>query len=596
VPVGGAHTHYAVDVVRGGVKVLRLVVVDSSLRSLAASDADQNPVEEQLKWLREVLQRPEGERAVVVSNTPTYSYGPGQGNETAIDGSALEAVLMAAKVDMVVSGRLGWNALYWAHAPGVHEPCPGSGYQEQPSASVPTCQSGGQGGVPDPDAAAAQVGEAIHGLGAPAPPTTSSVLSAAGVNLLPTVVASSAGGRLSDDTGSASQGYWHGYTVVRLSSDGKFAPIVEQRPVFDWIGIQAQEHTLGAGQHVTLKGYGREPVGTDVPIRYDDINTAAITHRYDLVQADPQRPYLPRTDCDGNPNGYCPLDPGVGTVDPQSGAVKAGRGNHGRVYAVAILSVGPKAASWPLSFEPRRSFRPPPPRAAQLLRALPLPPIQVAAAAAAAPASPAPPLPPPPPGVGSPSLPALPGLPGLPASGIAPPAPPPPPAPPAPPASPTAQPLQLALRVPGLQIAPATSVVPPPAPPIQPAPPGGARKEARQRQAAAAKSEEGSQKQSDAAGDLAGADSSPPSTNMTRLGSDPPHSFTRRERGRSTPSFTPQAHHAQPSAWTTGLEWGGGLTLMALALALGFTTLRPTPRRREPDLPAPAYVRARRRS
>jgi hypothetical protein len=68
---------------------------------------------------------------------------------------------------------------------------------------------------------------------------------------------------------------------------------------------------------------------------------------------------------------------------------------------------------------------------------------------------------------------------------------------------------------------------------------------------------------------------------MTRR--QPPHPFT--------------AIHvrAQPSAWTHGLEWGGGLTLMALVLALGYTTVRPTPRRRRaPAAPMPAWARRRR--
>jgi hypothetical protein len=43
----------------------------------------------------------------------------------------------------------------------------------------------------------------------------------------------------------------------------------------------------------------------------------------------------------------------------------------------------------------------------------------------------------------------------------------------------------------------------------------------------------------------------------------------------------------------TGLQWGGGLTLMALTLAFGFITVRPTPRRRTPELPAPAWSRTR---
>src|SRR6202022_4409617 len=128
------------------------------------------------------------------------------------------------------------------------------------------------------------------------------------------------------------------------------------RPVFDWVGMRAVEHTLQPGQTLPLKGFGREPVGTDAPIQYDDITGPAITHRYDLVKADPARPYLPATDADGS---YIPLDPSVGTVDQQNGKVTSGSGNHQRSYAIAVLSVGDQAASWPLVFEPARSFTPP---------------------------------------------------------------------------------------------------------------------------------------------------------------------------------------------------------------------------------------------
>jgi hypothetical protein len=71
--------------------------------------------------------------------------------------------------------------------------------------------------------------------------------------------------------------------------------------------------------------------------------------------------------------------------------------------------------------------------------------------------------------------------------------------------------------------------------------------------------------------------------------------MTRIDRVKPGQSFTPLARaHNQPSAWTTGLEYGGGLTLMALVLAFGFTTVRPTPKRREPELPAPAWARTSR--
>jgi hypothetical protein len=580
-PGGGARTHYAVDVVRDGTPVVRLVVVDTSLRSLAVSNAGQNPVEEQLTWLKDVLQRPDGERAVVVTNTPTYSYGPGSGNETESDGSALEATLMSAHVDMVVSGRLGWNGRYWARAPGVHEPCPGGTYQDEPApGAAAACQGGGQGGAPDPDAAVAQLGSTLRGLDAPAPPSPSSVVGGAGVNLLPFVVASSAGGKLADPSGKAGDGYWHGYTVVRLSSDGSFAPIVEQRPVFDWVGISAIEHTLGARQHVTLKGFGREPVGTDVPFRYDDINSPAITHRYDLVQADAQRPYLPKTDCAGEPNGYCALDPSIATVDAQSGEVTAGSGAHERIYAVAILSVDDKAASWPMVFEPRRSFRPAAGPAQLVVRAQRLvPPVNVlAAGAAAAPASPPPPPPPPPPGNVTPNTPSVPGLPppGAPAA-APPPAPPAPPPPPPPPGF--SQGLPLALSAPLSPVSVQATVIPPTPPPINPAPPSGgaARKEAKQRQAATAKSEEGTD-QAQAEVDKIDDGRLVDGAQMTRYQPADHHPFTR------------LVHAEQPSAWTRGALYGGALTLSALLLALGFTAARPGPRRRPPRAPARAWA------
>jgi hypothetical protein len=607
---GGAHTHYALDVVRDGQKILRLVVVDTSLRSLAASDAaGQSPMHEQLTWLREVLQRPEGERAVVVSNTPTYSYASSSsGNETATDGSALEAVLMQNKVDMVVSGRLGWNGRYWACAPGLHFPPPGSGYHEDAPATTAGCQSTGQSGGPDAEAATAQVAETMHGLGAPAPPTPSSALGAVGANLLPTVVASSAGGKLAEPSGAAKDGYWHGYSVIRLSSDGSFAPIVEQRPVFDWIGVSAVEHTLGARQRITLHGFGREPVGTDTSIRYDEIDSPAITHRYDLVQADPQRPYLPKSDCAGEPNDYCPLDPQIATVDPQTGEVTAGSGNHERIYAVAILSVDQKAASWPLVFEPRRSFRAQPAPAQLIVRAQRLVPAVnvLAAGAAAAPASPPPPPPPPPPGNVTPNTPAVPGLPP-PASPAAapPPAPPAPPPPPPPPGF--SQGLPISLSAPLSPVSIQATVIPPTPPPINPAPPSGgaARKEAKQRQAATAKSEEsGDQAQAQDAGDPVDGRSIPggaqmtrhqearhPATALDRSRDRTPHPATALDPGRGhTRHPFVVVHDAQPSAWARGALYGGGLTIAALVLALGFTRARPRPRRRPPERPAPAWA------
>jgi hypothetical protein len=139
----------------------------------------------------------------------------------------------------------------------------------------------------------------------------------------------------------------------------------------------------------------------------------------------------------------------------------------------------------------------------------------------------------------------------------------------------------------GLTVPPSAAPIPPPGATVQPAPPSGARREAKQRQAATAKSEEGAQSGSEQGGiETASSPLGPPESAMTR-------------RDRAKPAadgFTPLRAHAQPSAWTTTLEWGGGTALMALVLAFGWITVRPTPRgrRRDEVRPAPVYLRNRR--
>lgn len=56
------------------------------------------------------------------------------------------------------------------------------------------------------------------------------------------------------------------------------------------------------------------------------------------------------------------------------------------------------------------------------------------------------------------------------------------------------------------------------------------------------------------------------------------------------PSFT-ALERADSAGGGRVLAYGGGLTLAALALALGWTTLRPTPRRRHPPQAALAWAR-----
>jgi len=72
--------------------------------------------------------------------------------------------------------------------------------------------------------------------------------------------------------------------------------------------------------------------------------------------------------------------------------------------------------------------------------------------------------------------------------------------------------------------------------------------------------------------------------------------MTRTRRAKLGPSFTfLTAAHSQPSAWSRDALYGGGLLLAAAILALGYTTVRPTPRRQTPTIPAPSYVRRWRR-
>jgi hypothetical protein len=609
-PTGGARTHYALDATVGGRAVARVVFVDSSLRSLQAGDAVQQPAEAagQQAWLKQVLcrvgeanatgcTRRADEPAIVVSTTPSYTYGPGA-SETETDSATFESIILQEHASVVASGRIGWNGLYYTLAPGVHDPCPAGRYPSGPPSSDPGLCGQRAPSSPTPQthvdapAPVAGVAASLQGTAPPAAPTgTTEGLASPYV---PTVVAGSAGGKLADP---GHEGGWHGYSIVRLDASGDPAKtIVEQRPIFDWLSISATERTLGARSHMTLKGIGREPLSVDRPPAYVSIDSPAITHRYDLVEADSQRPYLPRTGADGQ---YVTLDPAVATVDPQSGEVTAGRGDHPRVYAVALLSVDDKAAMYPMVFEPRRSFRPSPAPAQRVVRApRVVPPIQVlAAGAAAAPASPPPPPPPPPPGSASPLTPALPGLPPPGAPGAAPPpAPPAPPPPPPPPGFSQGVPLSLASPVTPISVQ--ASVIPPTPPPIQPAPPSGgaARKEAKQRQAAAAKSEEGSdegagQDAQSGSGvgrvDTASSPESLPGAAMTRR-TPPDAAMTRRDRSRPAASITPIRRGGQPSEWSRDLLYGGGLSLTALVLALGFSGLRPMRRRRLP--PAPARV------
>jgi hypothetical protein len=127
-------------------------------------------------------------------------------------------------------------------------------------------------------------------------------------------------------------------------------------------------------------------------------------------------------------------------------------------------------------------------------------------------------------------------------------------------------------------------VLPPTPPPVNPAPPGGsaARKEAKQRQAASAKSE--------SAGDTAGA--SGDAHGNIDSAQDPGASMTRLDHRQL--DFTAIEHREQASDWVRDAGYAGGLLGIAGLFAGGWMIGRPRPRRRDDPRPAPAWLRVRR--
>jgi hypothetical protein len=298
------------------------------------------------------------------------------------------------------------------------------------------------------------------------------------------------------------------------------------------------------------------------------------------VYADPKRPYLPKVDpTSSEPNNYVPVPPDVARIDRQTGEVKyTSSGNHPPIYTIGILSVDDKVATWPLVLASKRSFTPARPSVSRLM----IPPRArvLSSVPTALPPTPPAQIPNPPQlNLTFPTAPSLPNL-SLNSPQTQPPAPP---APPAPPVSPAATALEISAAPVGLNVAPPATVIPPPAPPIQPAPPGGARREARQRQAAVAKSEEGGGAEGAGQESDGGGGEGANQSASTRLDQRRDYAFTTAE------------HRNQPSAWSRELLYGGGLGLAALILALGWGTLRPGPRSRSPEVPAPPWARTRRR-
>ncbi|MDX6649902.1 MAG: hypothetical protein QOJ97_1853 [Solirubrobacteraceae bacterium] len=550
VPTGGARTHYAVDVLRDGRTLARLVFVDNSLGSLRASDPLQQPPEPrgQLAWLDRVLaSRPPGSRAVVVSTSPSYAYRPATVADAAGDGASLEEVILRNRVSAVVSGRLGWNGLYYTIAPGLHCPGPAGGYPDRPPAGAGGC--GRAQGVTVPDATSPKL----------SPP-------------VPFVVSSSAGGKLAQEAG---EGYWHGYSVVRLDASGDPAKtVVEQRPILDWVAITASARRLRPGQSMTLQGVGREPPAADTPPRYHQLSSPAITHRYDLLLADPQKPWMPYRDESGD---YVPMSErypncSVACIDRQTGEVSTGKGASGRVYGVGLLSVGGLAATYPLSFDPGSPREPLGAAAASAPRALaatarPLGVTPSQTTGTATPPSPS----------GAPSAEPLsvPGFAPPTVSEAAVPHPPTQVSPSPPAAKVSAAATDLRSAPPAMSSAPRVSPAPPSAPQIKPAPKMGVRREPAAQEMGVAATDP----QYVVLDELA----DPRDPLLVDIGDGPPlphgAAATRKDTRRTDLAMTALTHGSHPSTWGRDALYGGGLVIAGLVLASGWMIMRPGARR-----------------
>jgi len=312
----------------------------------------------------------------------------------------------------------------------------------------------------------------------------------------------------------------------------------------------------------------------DTPPRYHQLSSPTITHRYDLLLADPQKPWMPYRDESGH---YVPMSErypscSVACIDRQTGEISTGKGASGRVYGVGLLSVGGLAATYPVSFDPGTPHQALGAAAAAAPRAL---------AAMVRPLGAAPPQ-----TTGTATPPSASGAPGaepLTVLGFAPPAvsdaplPHPPtvvsPSPPV--VKVAAAPTGLRSAPPAVSSAPRVSPAPPSAPQIKPAPKIGVRREPAAQEMALAVTDQSFSVLDEPV------DAGDPW--LVDIGDGPPlphgAAATRKDTRRMDLPMTALTHGSHPSAWERDALYGGGLVLAALVLASGWTIMRPGTRR-----------------
>ncbi|HEU4737438.1 MAG TPA: hypothetical protein VFS48_10490, partial [Solirubrobacterales bacterium] len=426
---GEARTHYAFDSDGSG-GPLRVVVIDNSLGSLAASDPHQNPPEPQLPWLEAVLADARaraipvvvmGSRSLHTSFTPKLN--------AASDGAQVAQALVNGGASVYIFDRPEENRMMRIPAGGAQTiPSFGSGTLGYRSPIA------GAAGLETPDSLFGDSGVMLLEVdGAQRDPSTN--IAPVGVRLIPVI---------EDLSLEATDG-----NLLRRSRPALFRGLGRRPRGGDrWGRASAgsgNPDPSGGDPYVSFPADQCLVAGCSARITPEYSFTSSDTDIADFVRQDPastnlRKPFLDASDrvvTDNTSGLLCPFNAGTTTVTVSSG---------GFSYSEQITVLG-GSVQRPCGTRPLRPDR-----------------FKRAAAVAA------PPAPPPPPN----------SPPGSPPVNFTPPAPPPaapappPPNPPPPPTPPPAVPEPFLLPpAPPLGVVPA--IVPPPPPPIvRPLPPGGA--------------------------------------------------------------------------------------------------------------------------
>ncbi len=423
---GAARTHYAFDSHGPGGSV-RVVVIDNSLGSLAASDSQQNPEEAQLPWLEAVLAdaRAEGMATIVMGNRSlNTSFTPKL--NVAGDGDQVARVLVEGGASAYLFDRPEENRLMRIPA-GAAQTIPSFGtgtlgYRSEISGAV---------GIEGADSLFGDSGVLLLEVAAVARDPATNV-APVGVRLIPVI---------EDLSLEATDG-----TLLRRSRPALFRGLGRRPRGGDRWG----QASAGSGNPDPSGG---DPYTLFPPDQCIVAGCAArLDPEYSFVSSDPdiadfvrqdpastnlRKPYLDESDkvlTDNSSGLLCPFNAGTTAVTVSAG---------GYSYSEQVTVLG-GSVQRPCGTRPLRPDR-----------------FKRAAAIAAPPAPPPPPAAP----AGSPPVSFSPPPPPA--------APPPPPNPPPPPSPALAPEPFLPLGVPPLAVVPA--IVPPPPPPIvRPLPPGGA--------------------------------------------------------------------------------------------------------------------------